>query len=145
MMVDVVYFNDGISNPSFSVFVPYHSFNSSVYLSQRLPCIISRIHQHILTHSGCLDSKVQVFEVWECLVNVQAHVLYMLYLLHVDKKRFPIIFPFYGQLTGMREFITRQLDRHLKTVGVQVAEVIHTYKYKNRSHASLLYCDAFSQ
>lgn len=109
-MVDVIYFDDGISDAGFSVFVLNHSFDSSVHLSygQISVCIASDTFR-------CLDMVADILYV-------------MLYLLHIDKERFFIVLPFYGQFTGMRELITGQLHRHLKTVGVQVTKVIHTYR-----------------
>lgn len=48
-------------------------------------------------------------------------------LLHVNQQRLLVVLPLDGKLTGMRELVTRQLHRHLKAVGVQVTEVIHTW------------------
>lgn len=47
-------------------------------------------------------------------------------LLHVNQQRLLVVLPLDGKLTGMRKLITGQLHRHLKAVGVQVTEVIHT-------------------
>lgn len=46
-------------------------------------------------------------------------------LLHVNQQRLSVVLPLDGKLAGVREFITGQLHRHLETVGVQVAEIIH--------------------
>lgn len=44
----------------------------------------------------------------------------------------------------MRELITGQLHRHLKTVGVEVTEIIHTYRRKtNSSQGSSAGCSCF--
>lgn len=47
-------------------------------------------------------------------------------LLHVNQQGLLVVLPLDGKLTGMRELVTWQLHRHLKAVGVQVTEVIHT-------------------
>lgn len=47
-------------------------------------------------------------------------------LLHVNQQGLLVVLPLDGKLTGMRELVTGQLHRHLKAVGVQVTEVVHT-------------------
>lgn len=49
-------------------------------------------------------------------------------LLHINQQRLSVVLPLDRKLAGVRKFITGQLDGHLKTVGVQVAEIIHTCK-----------------
>lgn len=49
-------------------------------------------------------------------------------LLHVDQQRLSVVVPLHRELAGMRELITGQLHGHLKTVGVKVAEIVHTYR-----------------
>lgn len=48
-------------------------------------------------------------------------------LLHEDEHRFSVLLPLVRQLALMRELITAQEYGQLKTVGVQVAEIIHTW------------------
>lgn len=48
------------------------------------------------------------------------------HLLHEDEHCFSVLLPLIRQLTLMGELITTQEYRQFKTVGVQVAEVIHT-------------------
>ncbi len=47
-------------------------------------------------------------------------------LLHEDEHCLSVLLPLMRQLILMRELITSQEYGQLKTVGVQVAEVIHT-------------------
>ncbi len=54
-------------------------------------------------------------------------------LLHVHQQRLLVVLPLDGKLAGMRELITGQLHRHLKAVGVQVTEVIHTCRGDRKS------------
>lgn len=57
-----------------------------------------------------------------------------LYLLHEDEKRLTIVLPLLRQFAFVREFVTAHIHRQLKTVGVQIAEIIHTcQKQKNIS------------
>lgn len=51
-------------------------------------------------------------------------------LLYIEQKRLLVILPFNRKLTGMREFIARQLYSYLKAIRVQVAEVIHACKHR---------------
>ena len=50
----------------------------------------------------------------------------LLYLLHENKKRLAIVLPLLRQLALMREFVTTNIHRKLKAVGVQIAKIIHT-------------------
>lgn len=47
-------------------------------------------------------------------------------LLHEDEHCLSVLLPLVCQITLMRELVTSQEYGQLKTVGVQIAEVIHT-------------------
>lgn len=56
VMVDVIHFNDGISDAGFSVFVPNHSFDSSVHLMTNIDkCIVCTLSWHIQVFRHVLD------------------------------------------------------------------------------------------
>lgn len=57
-----------------------------------------------------------------------------IYLLHINQQRLLVVLPLDGKFTGVREFITGQLHRHLEAVGVQVTEVIHTCEKTQSIH-----------
>lgn len=59
------------------------------------------------------------------------------YLLHVNEQRLLVVLPLNWKFTGMRELIAGQLHRHLKAVGVQVTEVIHTCRKDTHSQCML--------
>ena len=60
------------------------------------------------------------------------------HLFNEGEQRFTVALPLFRKFTLVRKLVTAQEDGELKTVGVQVAEVIHTctergYKYTQDS------------
>lgn len=80
-----------------------------------------------------------LFRSWEKQMNEKCAFTqfdkldFLYYLLHVDQQWLSVVLPLHGQLAGVREFITRQLDCHLEAVCVQVAEVVHAWRENHSS------------
>lgn len=68
-----------------------------------------------------------------------SHAVCVTHLLHEDEHCFSVLLPLMHQLILMRELITSQEYRQLKTVCVQIAEIIHTWRGEN-THINLRAC-----
>lgn len=104
MVIDVIHFDDGVCYPRTRVFVTNHTLNSTMNLKQNQ-----------------VSNKTRTY------INKRG-ILALPDLLHVDQQRLFVVLPLGWKLAGVRKFITRQLHRHFKAVGVKVAEVIHAWK-----------------
>lgn len=139
-MINILYFDDGIRYTGLGIFVTYHTFNSTVDLKNKTENFVGQNAKHKIWspllpdmlppgfHEGInklrLKSKGNIK-----MSHVFAEVE-LADLLHVDQQRLPVVLPLDGKLAGVRKLIAGQLHRHLETVGVQVAEIVHACEKK---------------